>query len=65
MGSCQNYCPFVGTLNIRYRITWDPNFDNHPYMGRYNHDRRHDKHSRGGQRACNTRVAKPVYTNRV
>ena len=36
MGGCQNYGPFLGTLNIRYRIiigtpTRDHNFDNHPY----------------------------------
>ena len=35
MGSCQNYGPFLGTLNNRCRISRDPkgdhNFDNHPY----------------------------------
>ena len=37
MGGCQNYGPFLGTLNIRGRIIIgnqkrDPNFDNHPYI---------------------------------
>ena len=36
MGSCQNYGPFLGTLNNRCRTILrtqkgDPNFDNHPY----------------------------------
>ena len=36
MGSCQNYGPFLGTLNNRCRIIVgtqkrDHNFDNHPY----------------------------------
>ena len=37
MGGCQNYGPFLGTLNSRCRIIVrtdpkrDPNFDNHPY----------------------------------
>ena len=36
MGGCQNYGPFLGTLNIRCRIIIgmqkrDHNFDNHPY----------------------------------
>ena len=36
MGGCQNYGPFLGTLNIRCHILdKDPkrghNFDNHPY----------------------------------
>ena len=36
MGGCQNYGPFLGTLNIRCRIMigiqkWDHNFDNHQY----------------------------------
>ena len=36
MGGCQNYGPFLGTLNIRCRIILgypkrDHNFDNHPY----------------------------------
>ena len=36
MGGCQNYDPFLGTLNIRCRIIIriqkrDHNFDNHPY----------------------------------
>ena len=33
MGGCQNYGPFLGTLNIRGRIIpkRDHNFDNHPY----------------------------------
>ena len=36
MGGCQNYGPFLGTLNIRGRIIIgipkrDHNFDNHPY----------------------------------
>ena len=35
MGGCQNYDPFLGTLNIRCRICnkdpkRDPNIDNHP-----------------------------------
>ena len=38
MGVCQNYGPFLGTLNIRYRIVIgtkkrDHNFDNHPHVG--------------------------------
>ena len=38
MGGCQNYDPFLGTLNIRCRIIIgiqkrDHNFDNHPYGG--------------------------------
>ena len=37
MGSCQNYGPFLGTLNIRCRIVIrtqkrDHNFDKHPYI---------------------------------
>ena len=37
MGSCQDYGPFLGTLNIRCRIIVgaqkkDHNFDNHPYV---------------------------------
>ena len=36
MGGCQNYGPFLSTLNIRCRIIIgtqkrDHNFDNHPY----------------------------------
>ena len=36
MGGCQNYGPFLGTLNIRCRSIVgiqkrDHNFDNHPY----------------------------------
>ena len=36
MGGCQNYGPFLGTLNIRGRTIIgiqkrDHNFDNHPY----------------------------------
>ena len=36
MGSCQNYAPFLGTLNIRCRIIIRTQkgtiiFDNHPY----------------------------------
>ena len=36
MGGCPNYGPFLGTLNIRCRITIGiqtgaHNFDNHPY----------------------------------
>ena len=36
MGGCQNYGPFLGTLNIRGRIIIgtqekDHDFDNHPY----------------------------------
>ena len=36
LGGCQNYGPFLGTLNIRCRIIIgiqkrDHNFDNHPY----------------------------------
>ena len=38
-GGCQNYGPFLGTLNIRGRINGDPKrdhkFDNHPYIGVY------------------------------
>ena len=34
MGGCQNYGPFLGTLNIRCHSNRDPkgdhNFDNHP-----------------------------------
>ena len=35
MGGCQNYVPFLGTLNIRCRIIIgtprkNHNFDNHP-----------------------------------
>ena len=38
MGGCQNYNPFLGTLNIRCRFMIgnqkrDHNFDNHPYRG--------------------------------
>ena len=38
MGGCQNYGPFLGTLNIRGRVIIgvqkrDHNFDNHPYGG--------------------------------
>ena len=39
MGGCPNYCPFLGTRNIRCRIIIDRdprrdhNFDNHPYWG--------------------------------
>ena len=37
MGGCQNYGPFLGTLNIRCRIILgipkrDHNFDNHPHV---------------------------------
>ena len=37
MGGCQNYGPFLGTLNIRGRIIIGYpkralNFDNHPYI---------------------------------
>ena len=37
MGGCQNYGPFLGTLNIRCRIIIgiqkrDDNFDNHPHV---------------------------------
>ena len=37
MGGCQNYGPFLGTLNIGCRIKIgipkkDHNFDNHPYI---------------------------------
>ena len=39
MGGCQNYGPFLGTLNIGGRINRDPkrdhNFDNHPYRDYY------------------------------
>ena len=36
MGGCQNYGPFLGTLNTRCRIKKNPKrnhnfFDNHPY----------------------------------
>ena len=38
MGGCQNYGPFLGTLNIRCRIRIGTQkgtiiFDNHPYGG--------------------------------
>ena len=38
MGGCQNYGPFLGTLNFRRRIIVGVqrkvhNFDNHPYDG--------------------------------
>ena len=38
MGGCQNYGPFLGTLNIRGRIIMgiqlkDNNFDTHPCEG--------------------------------
>ena len=35
MGGCQNYGPFLGTLNNRYYNKdpkRDPNSDNHPYI---------------------------------
>ena len=36
MGGCQNYGPFLGTLNIRCRIIMgiqkDHDFDNHPHV---------------------------------
>ena len=39
MGGCQNYGPFLGTLNIRCRIIigiqkGDHDFDNQPYIGK-------------------------------
>ena len=39
MGGCRNYCPFLGTLNIRCRIVIgiqikrDHNFDSQGYQG--------------------------------
>ena len=43
MGSCQNYGPFLGTLNNRCHIIigtpkGDNNFDNHPYIYIYTHN---------------------------
>ena len=66
MGSCQNYGPFLGTLNSRCRILLrtpkkDPNFDNHPYDSPF-HDGSNDEvfaHSLNGAIIADTPLQQP------